>query len=255
MSKLTTPEALVRRFQTRDPAVIAEGLEIPVRHLQHPESALPGLTCLVANRPSIFINDSYFERLMKRQKNYTEENLRDDVLQVLAHELGHAVLHRAQLRAAPIREYQIFDVRTAMEAEANEFAAGVRIDREELLDLLNVLLLAFPLCLLRIKLITHIGDLFGNVRQTFLTELVIFFLERCLLDLQLQDLPLLFVEFCGQGVHLCLDQCAGFVHKVDCLVGKESVADVTVGENGSGNESVVHDLNAVVNLVTLFESS
>ena len=59
------------------------------------------------------------------------------MLQVLAHELGHAVLHRAQLRAAPIREYQIFDVRTAMEAEANEFAAGVRIDREELLDLLN----------------------------------------------------------------------------------------------------------------------
>ena len=137
MSKQTTPEALVRRFQTRDPAVIAEGLEIPVRHLYHPESSLPGLTCLVANRPSIFINDAYFERLMKRQRNYTEEHLRDDMLQVLAHELGHGVLHRIQLRTAPIREYQIFDVRTVMEAEANEFAAGIRIDREELLDLLN----------------------------------------------------------------------------------------------------------------------
>lgn len=137
MSKQTTPEALVRRFQTRDPAIIAEGLEIPVRHLYHPESSLPGLTCLVANRPSIFINDAYFERLMKRQRNYTEEHLRDDMLQVLAHELGHGVLHRIQLRTAPIREYQIFDVRTVMEAEANEFAAGIRIDREELLDLLN----------------------------------------------------------------------------------------------------------------------
>ena len=137
MSKQTTPEALVRRFQTRDPAIIAEGLEIPVRHLYHPESSLPGLTCLVANRPSIFINDAYFERLMKRRQNYTEEHLRDDMLQVLAHELGHGVLHRIQLRTAPIREYQIFDVRTVMEAEANEFAAGIRIDREELLDLLN----------------------------------------------------------------------------------------------------------------------
>lgn len=137
MSKQNTPEALVSRFQTRDPIVIAEGLEIPVSHLCHPESGLPGLTCLVANRPSIFVNDCYFEKLMKRMRNYTEQNRLDDMLQVIAHELGHAVKHRRQLRVAPIKEYEIFNVRTTLEAEANEFAAGIRIDKEEMLDLLN----------------------------------------------------------------------------------------------------------------------
>lgn len=136
MGKQIAPEALVRRFGTRDPRLIAEGLRIPVHHLNHPESALPGLTCLVANRPSIFVNDAYFEKLLKKQ-NYTEENLQDDMLQVIAHELGHSVLHRRQLREAPIREYEIFNVRTALEVEANEFAAGIRIDREEMLALLN----------------------------------------------------------------------------------------------------------------------
>lgn len=134
--KLTSPEALVRWAGTRDPFVIASMLEIPVIHLDHPESNLPGLTCLVKNRPAIFINDAYFDSLMKKP-SYTEENRADDMAQVGAHELGHACRHRKELKIAPIREYQIFDVRTTMEAEANEFAAGIRIDKDEMLELLN----------------------------------------------------------------------------------------------------------------------
>lgn len=134
---LNSPEALVRWAQSRDPIKIADMLSIKVHNMYHPGSDLPGLTCLVNNRPSIFINDAYFESLLKKRRGYTEDNIRDDMLQVIAHELGHSCLHRKQLREAPIKEYQIFDVRTSMEVEANKFAAAIRIDRYELLELLN----------------------------------------------------------------------------------------------------------------------
>lgn len=137
MFSISSPEDLVKHFNTRDPFVIAECLGIKVHHTWHPESDLPGLTCLVANRPSIFINDAYFAKLQKKHKDYTDEQVEDDQLQVGSHELGHGCLHRAQLRIAPIKEYEIFNVRTSLEAEANEFAAGIRIDKEEMLDLLH----------------------------------------------------------------------------------------------------------------------
>ena len=61
-----------------------------------------------------------------------------DVLQVTAHELGHACLHRQELQQAPIKEYEIFDVRTPLEADANEFAAVIRIDTDRMLRLLRM---------------------------------------------------------------------------------------------------------------------
>ena len=56
---LDSPEQLVLWAGTRDPFKIAEKLEIPVIHKNHPESGLPGLTCLMSSRPAIFINDAY----------------------------------------------------------------------------------------------------------------------------------------------------------------------------------------------------
>ena len=131
MTAKNSPGALVRRFGSRDPFLIAEALKIPVHRMNHPESALPGLTCLAGNRASIFLNDAYFDR------HCQEEYRQDDILQVCAHELGHAILHRRQLKSAPIREYEIFNVRSTLEEEANEFAAGIRIDTEEMLDLFH----------------------------------------------------------------------------------------------------------------------
>jgi len=137
MSRSITPEALFRRYRTRDPFAIAKAIEIPVHFVCHPESGLPGLTCLVLNRPSIFINNAYFDLLQKNDRSYTDEMREDDILQVGAHELGHALMHRKALQRAPIREYEIFDVRVPMEAEANTFAAGIRIDTHEMIDLFN----------------------------------------------------------------------------------------------------------------------
>ncbi len=135
MAFYRSPEALVRKYNTRDPFALARYLDIPVRRLHHPESDLPGLTCLVAGRPSIFINESYFLHMQQEDPRYTEEMMEDDILQVGAHELGHAVLHRAELKQAPIREYEIFNVRTRLEEEANRYAAGIRIDAEHMREL------------------------------------------------------------------------------------------------------------------------
>lgn len=138
MSLLHSPEALVKWADgSRDPFEIAERLDISVHRLHHPESGLPGLTCMVLNRPSIFINDAYFDNLLKKDHHYTEENALDDIRQVAAHELGHSCCHREELKRAPIKEYEIFNVRTPREAEANKFAAGILIDRQRMLELLN----------------------------------------------------------------------------------------------------------------------
>ena len=137
MPRIPSAEGLVRRYRTRNPFAIARELEIPVHFLDHPESDLPGLTCLVLDRPSIFINTAYFDALQREDRSYTDAMMEDDILQVGAHELGHAVKHRRELRRSPIKEYEIFNVRVPMEAEANTFAAGIRIDTEEMLDLFN----------------------------------------------------------------------------------------------------------------------
>ncbi len=134
---MRNPELLIKKAGSRDPFVIADMLEIPVHHVDRKESSLPGLTAMVLNRPSIFINDAYFENLLQRQRHYTEENALDDIRQVCAHELGHSCCHREELKMAPIKEYEIFNVRTPMEAEANKFAAGILIDRKQMLELLN----------------------------------------------------------------------------------------------------------------------
>ena len=135
--RLDDPEALVRWAETRDPETIAEMLEIPVHHVSYPRSGLPGLTCQVDSRPSIFLNEAYFDAISEQDPAYTEENREDDKRQVLAHELGHSCLHREQLRNAPIRELAVFDVNSIMEAEANRFAALILIDTDEMNELLQ----------------------------------------------------------------------------------------------------------------------
>ena len=145
MSKSKKPEDLVKRFHTRDPFIIAKGLKIECHTVNHPESRLPGMTCLVRNRPSIYINQSYFDAQQSCDPNYTDAVMADDIMQVMAHELGHALLDRKTLRVLPIFEYEIFNVRTPMEVRANEFAARIRIDTDlmkecfsEGMDLLSI---------------------------------------------------------------------------------------------------------------------
>ena len=57
---------------------------------------------------------------------------------VCGHEIGHDALHRDQAKIGMgLQEFTLFDMRNEMEYEANAFAAHLRIDSEELLELVG----------------------------------------------------------------------------------------------------------------------
>ena len=48
---------------------------------------------------------------------------------------------------------------------------------------------------------------------------------------------------------------AGFVDQIDCLVRKEPVGDVAITKGGSGNESFIRDLESVMLLIALTQTT
>lgn len=134
------PEYLVKWAGTRNPSKIAKKRQFAVIEDSKPDSNLPGFTCFVGNFAEIHINLAYFERLKKENPYYTDEDIENDKRQVIAHELGHASLHRKEAALMPyktILEFSVFDDSTRMETEANEFASIILIDKDELLSYRN----------------------------------------------------------------------------------------------------------------------
>ena len=57
---------------------------------------------------------------------------------VCGHEIGHDALHRERAKVGMgLQEFTLFDMRNEMEYEANAFAAHLRIDNEELFELVR----------------------------------------------------------------------------------------------------------------------
>lgn len=56
---------------------------------------------------------------------------------IMAHELGHAVLHEDSSKMASFHEISLFDDTEPKEYEANIFAAELLLDDEEVMDVLN----------------------------------------------------------------------------------------------------------------------
>lgn len=113
------PAKLIRTYRTRDPFRLARELDIHVM-MRSDFGRQKGAFALVVNVPFIFINDRLSDQMQRI---------------VCAHELGHALLHRALLAKMDGRlicEMELFDIRTDMEYEANAFAAGLLIDETQL---------------------------------------------------------------------------------------------------------------------------
>jgi len=107
---------LVKKYNTRDPEQIADYLGIKVFYSDELGDLLGLYTYMIKNRVIILNSKlSDFQKIM-----------------VLAHEIGHDRLHR-QYAKTGLQEYQIFDMRSPSEYEANAFAAHFLIDTDELI--------------------------------------------------------------------------------------------------------------------------
>ena len=118
---LQIPEKLIKRFGTRDPFEIAHMLGYSVKFINTKKQK--GFCKILLNNFFIFINENMSPQMQRM---------------TCAHELGHLLLHRDVLkRELFLAEMEIFDITDQKELEANEFAASLLIDDEELLQLLQ----------------------------------------------------------------------------------------------------------------------
>ena len=118
---LQIPEKLIKRFGTRDPFEIANMLGYSVKFINTKKQK--GFCKILLNNFFIFINENMGPQMQRM---------------TCAHELGHLLLHRDVLkRELFLAEMEIFDITDQKELEANEFAASLLIDDEELLQLLR----------------------------------------------------------------------------------------------------------------------
>lgn len=107
---------LVRRFGTRDPFAIAEGLGIHIYEADF--DRLKGMYRIIKRRRCIFIN-----------QNLDEPTAR----MVCAHEIGHDRLHRDFAKGDGLQEFTLYDMSTRPEYEANLVAAAILLPDEEIL--------------------------------------------------------------------------------------------------------------------------
>ena len=112
-------EKLVKKFKTRDPFEILEEMNVIVGETDRYEK-LKGY-CFMSCQ-TIYVMVSSF--LSEEEKKI-----------VAAHELGHIILHRSQLKMAPMKDDVLYNMRDNTEYEANLFAADLILDDKEIADL------------------------------------------------------------------------------------------------------------------------
>jgi len=115
------PEHLIERHATRDPFQLARLLGYYVKFINTKKQK--GFCKIYLNNYFIFINSNMSVQMQRM---------------TCAHELGHLLLHKDALTKRDyLVEMEIFDITNQRELEANQFAANLLIDEEELLELLR----------------------------------------------------------------------------------------------------------------------
>ncbi len=113
-------EKLVRKFNTRDPFVIAKNLGIVVYDDCEGFGDLKGMYSVIKRQRSIFLNKDLDARTARI---------------VCAHEIGHDQLHRADIRQERyLQEFTLYNMATRREYEANIVCASILLDDEEILE-------------------------------------------------------------------------------------------------------------------------
>lgn len=109
-------QRLVKKFKTRDPFEILDGMNVVVGETSRYKT-LKGY-CFMSCQ-TIYIMISSF--LSDEEKKI-----------VAAHELGHIILHRSQLKMAPMKDDVLYNMTDNTEYQANLFAADLLLEDEEI---------------------------------------------------------------------------------------------------------------------------
>lgn len=110
-------QALVKKYDTRDPFEIARQLGIGIYSCGNFVD-LKGMYKVLLRNRFIFIND----KLDKKQQDI-----------ICAHELGHDRLHRDLAANVALQEFVLYDMKTRPEYEANLFAASLLLADDDIL--------------------------------------------------------------------------------------------------------------------------
>jgi Zn-dependent peptidase ImmA (M78 family) len=118
---IETVEKLIKKYDTRDPYELCKCLGIKI-HFYDMEKKLKG-----------------FFFYQSRQKNIVIDSNVNDILEriLVAHELGHAVLHTQIAMMKGFQEMEVLDGSSLEEDEANFFAAELLLEDSEVLELLS----------------------------------------------------------------------------------------------------------------------
>lgn len=111
------------RYGTSDPYELLDAMGVVLVHSDaYPRDGLRGY-CTVMNRTKYVVIN---------QKQPEEEHR-----VVAAHEGGHLILHKAQLKVGAMRDFDVYNVTSRLERQANFFAADFLIDDDAVLDLMH----------------------------------------------------------------------------------------------------------------------
>ena len=99
----------------------------------------------------------------------------------------------------------------------------------QFLHFVDIRLFVDEFCVHRGIFFSERSQLFSYVRKTLFGEFVRFFFERSFLDFEFHYLSRNVLHFGRHRVHFGFYHRAGFVHKVDSLIGQKSVRDISVG--------------------------
>lgn len=114
-------EELVHKYDTRDPYELCDCLGIRIRRIDL-RKKLKGFFFYQSRIPNIVI-DSNVNEILERV--------------LIAHELGHAILHKEIAMMVGFQEMEVFDSSAITENEANLFSAELLLDDNDVLEQLE----------------------------------------------------------------------------------------------------------------------
>jgi Zn-dependent peptidase ImmA (M78 family) len=112
-------QKLIRKYKTRDPFKIMDNMHVIVGESSSFQK-LKGF-CFMSCK-TIYVQISSF--LSEEEKQI-----------VAAHELGHIILHRTQLKMAPMKDDTLYNMQDNTEYQANLFAADLLLSDADIADM------------------------------------------------------------------------------------------------------------------------